>query len=118
MLADVIHDLIGAPDLQGPNAGHLGGYGSEIPDPARPVPSWRNADVAAADSGGGVSARKLAATLWEMNEVPSPRVREGFEEEEKKKKKKKKREMMMMWRVWRESGGQVGAFGFPSSAFV
>lgn len=57
--------------------------------------------MAAADSGGGVSARKLAATLWEMNEVPSPRVREGFEEEEekKKKKKKKKREMMLMMRV-------------------
>lgn len=26
-----------------------------------------------------VSARKLAATLWEMNEMPSPRVREGLE---------------------------------------
>lgn len=27
-----------------------------------------------------VSARKLAATLWEMNEVPSPRVKEGVDE--------------------------------------
>lgn len=26
-----------------------------------------------------VSARKLAATLWEMNEMPSPRVKEGLE---------------------------------------
>ncbi|PON82905.1 golgin family A protein [Trema orientale] len=27
-----------------------------------------------------VSARKLAATLWEMNEIPSPRVKEGSDE--------------------------------------
>ncbi|XP_024928818.3 uncharacterized protein At5g41620 isoform X1 [Ziziphus jujuba] len=27
-----------------------------------------------------VSARKLAATLWEMNEIPSPRVKEGLDE--------------------------------------
>lgn len=27
-----------------------------------------------------VSARKLAATLWEMNEMPSPSVREGSDE--------------------------------------
>lgn len=27
-----------------------------------------------------VSARKLAATLWEMNEIPSPRRKEGNEE--------------------------------------
>lgn len=27
-----------------------------------------------------VSARKLAATLWEMNEIPSPSVREGSDE--------------------------------------
>lgn len=32
---------------------------------------------------GPISARKLAATLWEMNEVPSPRVREEGGEEEK-----------------------------------
>ncbi|KAL6958567.1 hypothetical protein U1Q18_048653 [Sarracenia purpurea var. burkii] len=43
-------------------------------------------------SGGGrsrpVSARKLAATLWEMNEVLSPRGGEDVEEEEKKLVKK------------------------------
>ncbi|KAK8506965.1 hypothetical protein V6N11_000342 [Hibiscus sabdariffa] len=31
-----------------------------------------------------VSARKLAATLWEMNEIPSPRRKEGNEERRRK----------------------------------
>ncbi|CAL9026353.1 unnamed protein product [Prunus brigantina] len=33
-----------------------------------------------------VSARKLAATLWEMNDMPSPRVREGSSDERRLKK--------------------------------
>ncbi|XVF07593.1 hypothetical protein REPUB_Repub06bG0152900 [Reevesia pubescens] len=32
-----------------------------------------------------VSARKLAATLWEMNEIPSPRRKEGNEERRRRK---------------------------------
>ncbi|XP_058209819.1 uncharacterized protein At5g41620 isoform X2 [Rhododendron vialii] len=68
-----------------------------------PVPSWRNAsapeEAAPSRSGGGraaVSARKLAATLWEMNEVPSPKVGERLEEEEENTREnvKKKSEMM------------------------
>ncbi|CAN4109481.1 unnamed protein product [Withania somnifera] len=54
-----------------------------------PVPSWkatplRNVVESPKQSldGGGisqpVSARKLAATLWEMNEMPSPRLAEDF----------------------------------------
>ncbi|XVF55797.1 hypothetical protein PTKIN_Ptkin06aG0065800 [Pterospermum kingtungense] len=31
-----------------------------------------------------VSARKLAATLWEMNEMPSPRIKEGNEDRRRK----------------------------------
>ncbi|KAG5553209.1 hypothetical protein RHGRI_011165 [Rhododendron griersonianum] len=61
-----------------------------------PVPSWRNAaapeEAAPSRSGGGraaVSARKLAATLWEMNEVPSPKVGERLEEEEENKREKR-----------------------------
>ncbi|BFG38536.1 hypothetical protein CerSpe_248100 [Prunus speciosa] len=33
-----------------------------------------------------VSARKLAATLWEMNDMPSPRVREGSSDERRLRK--------------------------------
>lgn len=32
-----------------------------------------------------VSARKLAATLWEMNEIPSPRMKDGLVERRLKK---------------------------------
>lgn len=32
-----------------------------------------------------VSARKLAATLWELNEMPSPKLKEGFDERKLKK---------------------------------
>lgn len=35
---------------------------------------------AKAKHGPPVSARKLAATLWEMNEIPSPRVKQGLDE--------------------------------------
>ncbi|XP_020960251.1 uncharacterized protein LOC110262418 [Arachis ipaensis] len=51
-------------------------------------------------SGGGgvkakqapVSARKLAATLWEMNEIPSPSVREMQQGDSKLKKELRARE--------------------------
>ncbi|XP_028085366.1 F-box protein SKIP31-like [Camellia sinensis] len=49
-------------------------------------------------SGGGrsrpVSARKLAATLWEMNEVPSPRVGDNLEEKKAVKREMRVRERM------------------------
>ncbi|KAI8018874.1 hypothetical protein LOK49_LG04G00412 [Camellia lanceoleosa] len=67
-----------------------------------PVPSWRTTAAALdspkfapSQSGGGksrpVSARKLAATLWEMNDVPLPRVGDNLEE-----KKAIKREMRVV----------------------
>ncbi|CAL5341794.1 unnamed protein product [Camellia sinensis] len=69
------------------------------------VLSWRT--VAAAldspkyvpsQSGGGrsrpVFARKLAATLWEMNEVPSPRVGDNLEEKKAIKREMRVRERM------------------------
>ncbi|CAK9180808.1 unnamed protein product [Ilex paraguariensis] len=73
-----------------------------------PVPSWKTTPMrsmaespkyAASQSGGKsrpVSARKLAATLWEMNEVPSPSVRRESLEEEKKllRREMKARERM------------------------
>lgn len=37
-----------------------------------------------------VSARKLAATLWEMNEIPSPRRKEGNEERRRMKEGREK----------------------------
>ncbi|CAL5383743.1 unnamed protein product [Camellia sinensis] len=70
-----------------------------------PVSSWRTT-AAALDSrkyvplqsGGGrsrpVSARKLAATLWEMNEVPSPRVGDNLEEKKAIKREMRVRERM------------------------
>ncbi|GLT40688.1 hypothetical protein SLA2020_148020 [Shorea laevis] len=38
-----------------------------------------------------VSARKLAATLWEMNEIPSPGIREASEERKVRKERKEGR---------------------------
>ena len=38
-----------------------------------------------------VSARKLAATLWERNEIPSPRRKEGNEERRRRKKEGRER---------------------------
>ncbi|XWS66616.1 hypothetical protein CRYUN_Cryun05aG0215400 [Craigia yunnanensis] len=38
-----------------------------------------------------VSARKLAATLWEINEIPSPRIKEGNEERRRRKKEGRER---------------------------
>ncbi|GMP38563.1 hypothetical protein CsSME_00009761 [Camellia sinensis var. sinensis] len=58
------------------------------------VPSWR---TAAASSGGRsrpMSARKLAATLWEMNDVPSPRVGDNLEEKKAIKREMRVRERM------------------------
>ncbi|KAE9590807.1 hypothetical protein Lal_00023410 [Lupinus albus] len=54
--------------------------------------------------GAPVSARKLAATLWEMNEIPSPSMKEMREEGigmMMKKKKKKKKEVRGKERVVR-----------------
>ncbi|GMP48704.1 hypothetical protein CsSME_00015970 [Camellia sinensis var. sinensis] len=70
-----------------------------------PVPSWRtmaaaldSPKYAPSQSGGGrsrpVSARKLAATLWEMNEVPSPRVGDNLEEKKAVKREMRVRERM------------------------
>lgn len=75
-----------------------------------PVPTWKL--MRALDSpkyppsshtaGGGnnkpkhhqppVSARKLAATLWEMNEIPSPSVKEAREEGSRLKKELRAKE--------------------------
>ncbi|CAL5412423.1 unnamed protein product [Camellia sinensis] len=53
---------------------------------------------APSQSGGGrsrpVSGRKLAATLWEMNEVPSPRVGDNLEEKKAIKREMRVRERM------------------------
>ncbi|CAL5418409.1 unnamed protein product [Camellia sinensis] len=70
-----------------------------------PVPSWRTTTAALdsrkyapSQSGGGrsrpVSARKQAATLWEMNEVPSPRVGDNLEEKKEIKREMRVRERM------------------------
>ncbi|KAL3326923.1 hypothetical protein AABB24_037571 [Solanum stoloniferum] len=77
-----------------------------------PVPSWRatplrNVVESPKQSLGGgisqpVSARKLAATLWEMNEMPSPRMTE--EDLEKKKKMMMKKEKI---RAGHMSSGSV-----------
>lgn len=40
-----------------------------------------------------VSARKLAATLWEMNEIPSPRVKEGSDERRLRKELRAREKM-------------------------
>ncbi|XP_028127475.1 uncharacterized protein LOC114323964 isoform X2 [Camellia sinensis] len=69
------------------------------------VLSWRTAAAALdspkyvpSQSGGGrsrpVFARKLAATLWEMNEVPSPRVGDNLEEKKAIKREMRVRERM------------------------
>lgn len=83
-----------------------------------PVPTWRlmssrspasamrNMDSpkyppSQGGAGGGakakqappVSARKLAATLWEMNEMPSPRVKEGSDERRLRKELRAREKM-------------------------
>lgn len=77
-----------------------------------PVPSWkatplRNVVESPKQSLGGggisqpVSARKLAATLWEMNEMPSPRLAEDLG----------KKKMMMMKEKLR--AGHMGSGSLP-----
>ncbi|GAV57630.1 hypothetical protein CFOL_v3_01167, partial [Cephalotus follicularis] len=73
-----------------------------------PVPTWklmgtrspmrRHMDSPRYATGGKqqpqqqrVSARKLAATLWEMNEMPSPPVKEGFKKEMRMRAKERDR---------------------------
>nr|GMC90386.1 golgin family A protein [Ipomoea batatas] len=82
---------------KGRNGLGLGGSRSSTPVPLwKTTPLLRPAVESPAASQAGttsrpVSARKLAATLWEMNEVPSPRIAEEMEQ-----RKKKKMAMMMM----------------------
>ncbi|KAF5954355.1 hypothetical protein HYC85_007211 [Camellia sinensis] len=69
------------------------------------VSSWRtmaaaldSPKYAPSQSGGGrarpMSGRKLAATLWEMNEVPSPKVGDNLEEKKAVKREMRVRERM------------------------
>lgn len=77
-----------------------------------PVPSWKTTpllrtavespSVSQAGTSRPVSARKLAATLWEMNEVPSPRVAEELEQRKKKK-------MLMMMKKEKMRSGHSGS---------
>lgn len=73
-----------------------------------PVPSWRTTPLLrtavesprkSAGTSRPVSARKLAATLWEMNEVPSPEVMEELDV-----RGNKKTVMMMMKKEKTRSG--------------
>lgn len=77
-----------------------GGIGLGGSRSSTPVPSWKITPLKSAidspkfsqkSNGGGrsrpVSARRLAATLWEMNEMPSPKLSENLEEEKKRNKK-------------------------------
>ncbi|KAG9135688.1 hypothetical protein Leryth_002418 [Lithospermum erythrorhizon] len=79
-----------------------------------PVPSWKMAPLRSkvespmySQSGKSrpVSARRLAATLWEMNEMENPSVVEKLEES-KKEKKMNKREKM--------KSGFSGSGSFPT----
>ncbi|XP_006339147.1 uncharacterized protein At5g41620 [Solanum tuberosum] len=99
--------------LVGKSRNGLGlGFGLRGSRSNTPVPSWRatplrNVVESPKQSLGGgisqpVSARKLAATLWEMNEMPSPRMTE--EDLEKKKKMMMKKEKI---RAGHMSSGSV-----------
>ncbi|TMW96819.1 hypothetical protein EJD97_006747 [Solanum chilense] len=100
--------------LVGKSRNGLGlGFGLRGSRSSTPVPSWRatplrNVVESPKQSLGGggisqpVSARKLAATLWEMNEMPSPRITE--EDLEKKKKMMMKKEKI---RAGHMSSGSV-----------
>lgn len=67
-----------------------------------PVPTWRNTPSRGAVEspkcsqsgkyGQPVSARRLAATLWEMNEIPSPKMSERKLELKQKKNGGSKRD--------------------------
>ncbi|VFQ85757.1 unnamed protein product [Cuscuta campestris] len=75
---------------------HVGLGGSRS---STPVPSWKATPllktaleppvVSQARTSRPVSARKLAATLWEMKEVPSPKIDEDLDQRKKEKKKEK-----------------------------
>ncbi|KAI3989524.1 hypothetical protein MKX01_035286 [Papaver californicum] len=61
----------------------VGKRGSRGGSNTTPVPTWRidnssrsNYRIVTPNSNKQVSARKLVATLWQMNEVPSPRMKE------------------------------------------
>lgn len=79
--------------LVGKNRAGLGSSRSSTP-----VPTWRTAPLRSAIetpkySQGGksvrpVSARRLAATLWEMNEMPSPKMSESNSEVMRRQQKK------------------------------
>ncbi|KAL0344819.1 UNVERIFIED_CONTAM: hypothetical protein Sradi_4313200 [Sesamum radiatum] len=70
-----------------------------------PVPTWRTTHLKSAidspkysQSGKStqpVSARRLAATLWEMNEMPSPKMSESNLELMKQQQKKKGSKMVL-----------------------
>lgn len=76
-----------------------GGIGLGGSRSSTPVPTWKMTPLRGAidspkysqksNNGGGrsgpVSARRLAATLWEMNEIPSPRLSENLGEKKKNK---------------------------------
>lgn len=76
-----------------------------------PVPTWRTAPLRSAvdspkfsQSGRStqpVSARRLAATLWEMNGMPSPRISESNSEQKKSGSKMvfKREKMQSGWRL-------------------
>ncbi|KAL0410155.1 UNVERIFIED_CONTAM: hypothetical protein Slati_3605200 [Sesamum latifolium] len=90
-----------------------------------PVPTWRTTPLRSAidspkysQSGKStrpVSARRLAATLWEMNEVPSPKMSESNAELMKQKQKKSISKMVFKGEnaVW--MGFALG-FGFFATA--
>ncbi|KAL3825733.1 hypothetical protein ACJIZ3_021762 [Penstemon smallii] len=86
-----------------------------------PVPTWRTTAIASpkySQSGKStqpVSARKLAATLWEMNMMPSPKMSES-DLDLMKEKHKKSGSKMVSKREKMESGWRLhsGSGSFPS----
>ncbi|KAK4377766.1 hypothetical protein RND71_004062 [Anisodus tanguticus] len=95
---------------KGRNGLSLGLKGSRS---STPVPTWRatplrNVVESPKQSLGGgisqpVSARKLAATLWEMNEMPSPRITEDLG----------KKKMLMMMKKEKLRAGHPGTGSLP-----
>ncbi|XP_011094278.1 uncharacterized protein At5g41620 [Sesamum indicum] len=96
-----------------------------------PVPTWRTTPLRSAidspkysQSGKStrpVSARRLAATLWEMNEVPSPKMSESNTEPMKQKQKKslskmvfKREKMQSGWGLHSGSGSLPPHLSDPS----
>ncbi|KAI3447429.1 hypothetical protein Pfo_004094 [Paulownia fortunei] len=96
-----------------------------------PVPTWRTTPLRSAidspkysQSGKStqpVSARRLAATLWEMNEMPSPKLSESNLELMKQQKKKngskmvfKREKMQSGWGLHSGSGSLPPHLSDPS----